>query len=179
MTKELLLTLVLAIFVLLVGLMAVGWFTRRRRQHGIPPLVPVPSEVGDVAAEFLGFYVSTTLDGQPLNRVAVRGLGFRSRATIRIAAAGVIVSLPEQDFFIPVSALREAKRARYTIDRVVEEGGLALIAWTLSGPAGQDSAVARTVKLDSYFRVDETQELVNAVAALIPGHVSADEREKA
>jgi hypothetical protein len=35
------------------------------------------------------------------------------------------------------------------------------------------------VKLDSYFRVDETQELVNAVAALIPGHVSADEREKA
>jgi hypothetical protein len=173
MTKEFLLTLVLAFFVLLVALMAVGWYTRRRRQRNIPSLLPVPVETGDVLAQFSGLYVSTTPDGEPLNRVAVRGLGFRARASITVAESGVIVSLPANDFFIPVSALREATRARYTIDRVVEAGGLALIAWTLEGEAGN------SVDLDSYFRVDETQQLVDAVSGLIPERIAPDEREKA
>ena len=47
--------------------------------------------------EFEGFYVSTTLDGQPLNRVAVRGLGFRARATIAVADAGVVAGPAGQD----------------------------------------------------------------------------------
>jgi hypothetical protein len=179
MTREFLLTLVLAFFVLLVGLMAVGWYARRRRQRNIPSLLPVPADFGAELARFTGFYVSTTPDGEPLNRIAVRGLGFRARASILVTEAGVIVSLPANDFFIPKEALREATKSRYTIDRVVEEGGLALIAWTLGD-----------VKLDSYFRVEETTKLVDAVASLIASPaspnqpasadeaVSPDEREK-
>ena len=174
MTKEYLLTLVLAFFVILVGLMAVGWYTRRRRQRNIPSPLPVPADTGTVLAEFRGFYVSTTPDGEPLNRVAVRGLGFRARATVTVTETGVVVSLPANDFFIPVTDLREVTRASYTIDRVVEAGGLVLIAWTLGG-----GYAGNAVRLDSYFRVDETQQLVDAVAGLIPGTVSTDERKKA
>ncbi|MCU1551788.1 MAG: hypothetical protein JWR36_2348 [Glaciihabitans sp.] len=156
MTKEFWLTLVLAFFVVLVGLMAVGWYARRRRQRNIPAPLPVPENFGAELARFTGFYVSTTPDGEPLNRIAVRGLGFRARASLLVTEAGLIVSLPASDFFIPKEDLREASKSRYTIDRVVEEGGLALIAWTLGD-----------VKLDSYFRVEQTARLVDAVASLI------------
>jgi hypothetical protein len=116
----------------------------------------MPSDVGAIAGEFDGFYVSTTLDGQPLNRVAVRGLGFRSRATIAVSELGVILALPGKNVFIPKDTIREVTRSNYTIDRVVEPGGLVLLAWTLGD-----------VKLDSYLRVDNTDELVHALTGLL------------
>ncbi|MDQ1562539.1 MAG: hypothetical protein QOE85_1880, partial [Actinomycetota bacterium] len=68
-------------FVVIIILGIIGWTTRRRRQRSIPSPETLPADIGAVHGEFEGFYVSTTLDGQPLNRVAVRGLGFRARAT--------------------------------------------------------------------------------------------------
>jgi hypothetical protein len=156
MSRETLLTLVFAFFVLLILLMGVGWLTRRRRQRDIASPLPVPDDPGAITSEFSGFYVSTTPEGEPLNRIAVRGLGFRARTTVSIAETGLIVSLPGGDFFIPVADLREASRARYTIDRVVEEGGLALVGWELGD-----------MHLDSYFRVDDTQDFVDAVSGIL------------
>jgi len=157
MTKEqLLLGLVLLGFVILVGLMAVGWMRRKRRQSDIPEPLAVPATPGRERARFEGFYVSTTLDGQPLNRVAVHDLGFRARVTLVVTDEGVVVTLPAREFFVPAADIREVTRSRYTIDRVVEEGGLVLLAWTI-----------QTTKLDSYFRVEQTQQLVDAIAILV------------
>jgi hypothetical protein len=139
-------------FAVIIALAAIGWATRRRRQRDIPAPEKVPADVGQLHAEFEGFYVSTTIDGQPLNRVAVHGLGFRSRVTIAITDAGVILALPGNSVFIPRDHIREVTRAQYTIDRVVEPGGLVLLAWTL-GATG----------VDTYLRVDQTQELVEAL----------------
>ncbi len=107
----------------IITLAALGWTARRRRQRAIPATEPMPLDPGELRGEFDGFYVSTTLDGQPLTRVAVRGLGFRSRATVAVVDAGVILALPGNDIFIPRATIREVTRANYTIDRVVEPGG--------------------------------------------------------
>ena len=153
---------VLGGFAVVIILGVIGWTTRRRRQRNIPAPQPMPADIGDVRAEFDGFYVSTTPDGQPLNRIAVRGLGFRARATIAVADRGIVLALPGNNVWIPAEMIREVTRSNYTIDRVVEPGGLVLLAWALG-----------EVKLDSYFRVEQTGELVAAIEGLLP--VSASE----
>jgi hypothetical protein len=161
-TRTQLLIYVLIGFGVIIGLAIWGWMARRRRQRAIPATAPMPADIGAMRAEFDGFYVSTTLDGQPLNRVAVRGLGFRARATFAVTDAGVILALPGNTVFIPRDTIREVTTANYTIDRVVEPGGLVLVAWTLG--AGTPSET----RLDSYLRVAETAELVSAIASLLP-----------
>jgi hypothetical protein len=156
-TRTTLLTYVLLGFVVVVGLGVLGWTMRRRRQRNIPAPAPLPADIGAVRGEFEGFYVSTTLDGQPLNRVAVRGLGFRARATFAVADRGVVLALPGNNVFIPRETIREVTRSNYTIDRVVEPGGLVLLAWTLGD-----------VNLDSYLRVERTEDLVSAIGSLVP-----------
>jgi hypothetical protein len=156
-TRTTLLIYVLIGFIVIVALAVVGWSTRRRRQRNIPRPVPMPADLGSLRGEFEGFYVSTTLDGQPLNRVAVRGLGFRSRATIAVADRGVVLALPGNNVFVPRGDIREVTRANYTIDRVVEPGGLVLLAWRLG-----------EVNVDSYLRVEKTEELVAAIGTLLP-----------
>jgi len=155
--RNALLALVMALFVVLVALAIVGWIRRRRRQAYLPAPDRVPVDIGAVSGEFEGFYVSTTLDGEPLNRVAVKGLGFRARATVAVANAGIVVSLPGNPFFIPRDAIREVTTAQYTIDRVVEAGGLVLLAWRL----GETS-------VDSYFRVENGQQLIAAIETILP-----------
>jgi hypothetical protein len=155
-TRTQLLIYVFIGFVVIIALAVIGWTTRRRRQRSIPAPEPMPADIGIVRGEFEGFYVSTTLDGQPLNRVAVRGLGFRARATIAVADRGVVLALPGNNVFVPRESIREVSRANYTIDRVVEPGGLVLLAWTLGA-----------TKLDSYLRVEQTQQLVTAIEDLV------------
>jgi len=155
-TRTTLLIYVMIGFVVIVGLAILGWLTRRRHQRDIPVTAPVPADLGALHGEFEGFYVSTTADGEPLNRIAVRGLGFRARATVAVTDRGVVLSLPGNDIFIPRGDVREVTRANYTIDRVVEPGGLVLLAWTLGER-----------RLDSYLRVEDTEGLVLALTDLL------------
>jgi hypothetical protein len=155
MNRAELLTFVMIGFAVIIALGAIGWAMRRRRQRDIPATAAIPSDLGALIGEFDGFYVSTTLDGQPLNRVAVRGLGFRARATIAVTEAGIVLGLPGNNVFIPRGDVREISRAQYTIDRVVEPGGLVLVAWTLGA-----------TRLDSYLRVAETDALIEALVSI-------------
>jgi hypothetical protein len=156
-TRTRLLVYVLIGFAIVLSLIALGWAARRRRQRNIPATAPLPANIGALRGEFEGFYVSTTFDGQPLNRVAVHGLGFRARVTVAVADAGVVLALPGNTVFIPRETIREVTRSNYTIDRVVEPGGLVLLAWELGD-----------TKLDSYFRVEQTEQLVSAIDGLLP-----------
>lgn len=157
MDRTTLLTYVMIGFVVIIALAVIGWSLRRRRQRDIPTPHRVPADLGATIAEFDGFYVSTTLDGQPLNRVAVRGLGFRARAGMTITESGFVLALPGNNIFIPRADIREVTRAQYTIDRVVEPGGLVLLAWKLGDTL-----------LDSYLRVEKTEELVAALGQIAP-----------
>jgi hypothetical protein len=150
--RYVLLSIVIAFALLVLALMALGWYLRRRRQRGIPSLVAAPASLTN-AIEFPGLYVSTTSAENPLDRIAVRGLGFRARTSVIVADEGVVIPIKGQpDSFIPSADLQKVGRATWTIDRVVENDGLAVVDWRLGD-----------LNLASYFRLDDPAGFVEAV----------------
>jgi hypothetical protein len=153
-------TIVIAVILLAFLGMYLGWRARQRRQASLPRPASVPPDAGAELFAADVFYVATTVAGEPLNRIAVAGLGFRARASVTVLERGMVLSLDgESDAYIPAADIRDVERATWTIDRVVETGGLVLIAWTLG-----------TADVDSYLRVAESEDptpLVEAVGRLL------------
>ena len=153
MDRYVLLGIVIAVAFLVLGLMALGWYLRRRRQRGIPTLVPAPASLTSPSS-FDGLYVSTTSSDNPLDRIAVRGLGFRARTSVMVADEGVVIPIAGQaDSYLPSAVIVKVGRATWTIDRVVEPDGLVVVDWRLGD---------RT--LSSYFRLDDPAGFVAAVS---------------
>ncbi len=145
----------LVILLALVGMYA-GWRARQRRQTSLPPMLPVPEDIGHEILALDLYYVATTMAGEPLNRVAVSGLGYRARATVTVAHSGIVLGLAgEPDAFIPADEILGVDRASWTVDRVVEPGGLVCVNWMLG-----DTAV------DSYFRVVDPPDPTNLIDAI-------------
>jgi hypothetical protein len=148
---------VLGVLALLLLLMWLGWRSLQRRSAGIPVPQPIPAETGAQRISVPGWYVATTHAGRPLERVAVRGLAFRAKADIRVADGGVELRLSGgSECFVPAGAIRLVERATWTIDRVVETGGLVVVGWTLGA-----------TDVDTYLRVDDPASLTAAIATLI------------
>ncbi len=130
MNREQALMLMIGIAIVLLALMAWGWYRRTRRDaepltgaHDLP-------EGTAVRARYDGLYVATTRHGEPLERIAAPGLGYRSRAEITIADAGIALDIPgQQRLVIPAERLVEVAQATLAIDRVVEKDGLVRVAW--------------------------------------------------
>ena len=138
--------------------MILGWRALRRRSRDVMGLAPVPSDPGaPVLTEDL-LYVATTRAEQPLQRIAVKGLGFRARAVLTVSTGGIRLDLAGgQPGFIPLTALQGVGRATWTIDRAISNDGLVFVRWQ-NGPA----------TLDSYFRSADPAALVEAIDKLLP-----------
>ena len=130
----------IAIAVAILAGMVWGWRRRARRDAGL--VAPVRAAEGGATAEFSGLYVATTRHDEPLDRIAVRPLGFRARARVTVTDRGVALDLAgEQTVFLRRDELVGAGRATWTIDRVVEQDGLVLIAWRAADGTICDSYV--------------------------------------
>ncbi|MEO6943609.1 MAG: hypothetical protein ABI053_02740 [Lacisediminihabitans sp.] len=154
---------ILLIVLMLIG-MFFGWRARQKRQAYLATDLPVPDDTGSelFASELL--YVATTIAGEPLNRVAVSGLGYRSRASIVVATGGITLSLDgEPDAFIPAQTLLGVSRAHWTIDRVVENGGLVVVNWML-GDTSVDSYLRLVDPPDPSVMIEAIQQIVVGVA---------------
>jgi len=130
MTREGALLLMVAIAIILIVLMAWGWYRRSRRDA--EPLTSVHDlpAGSDVVARFDGLYVATTRQGEPLERIAAPGLGFRSRADITVADAGIALDIPgQQRLVVPAARIVDVAQATVAIDRVVEKDGLVRVTW--------------------------------------------------
>lgn len=137
--------IVLVILAGLLVLLFVGWRNRKRRQSDVAAPQSPPADLGTLVATFTGKYVATTAAGDPYDRIAVHGLGFRGPVALTLSETGLLMQVPgENDAWIPLGDVRNIRRATWTIDRVVEPDGLHLIEWTLG-----DRVV------DSYFLLDE------------------------
>lgn len=138
---------VFAIIALVLWAMRRGWRSRQQRQADIPPPValddaPVPIEQGFGVP---GLYVGTSMAGDWLNRVAVYGLGVRSRAEIYATMQGVaIVRDGAPSFFIPRADIVGVRVDRGVAGTVRAKDSVIVVTWRL-GP----------VDVDTGFRADE------------------------
>jgi hypothetical protein len=154
--------IIVTVIVFALALMGLGWAGRRRRQRDIAAPLAVPTAVTEVVVSVPVLYVATTRADTPLDRVAVHGLGFRAPGRIDVHADGVVLTISgRHPWFVPRADVRASGRATWAIDRVVEEGGLVVLAWRLG-----------EADVDSYFRVTDpraieaTAELLDALATV-------------
>lgn len=152
------LLVMIAVAVIALALMLWGWRRRSRRDAGL--IAPTAALVGAEKVSAEGLYVATTAHDSSLERLAIRGLAFRSRVTVTVLESGVRLVMPGEPIVsIPASSLVSVDRASVTIDRVVEKDGMVRIAWLIS----DDTIV------DSYLRLQETDptHLIAAIASLV------------
>jgi hypothetical protein len=149
---------ILGVVVLVFVGLGLGWRARRRRQAALPTLATPPSGLGPALAVADGFYVATTRADAPTDRIAVRGLGFRARATVAVHPEGVVLSIAGQpDAFVPTSSIAGVGRATWTIDRVVGKDGLVFVRWSLGD-----------LLVDTNFRVSDPDALIAALTTIAP-----------
>ncbi len=161
MTREGAIALIVLFTVAIFALLGWAWWRRTRRDAGIAaPIGEAPAGAAVVGSHPV-LYVATTRHDEPLERLAIRGLGFRSRADLVVTDAGIALDLTGQPrIFLDASRIDSADRATVAIDRVVEKDGLARVSWRTD-----DGTV-----VDSYFRPQEVtaRVLSDAVAGVIP-----------
>ncbi|WP_161165939.1 hypothetical protein [Streptomyces sp. SID5910] len=115
---------------------------------GKPPLPGMPDEPGPARLTMSGRYHGSTTAGQWLDRIVAHGLGTRSRAELTLTDAGLDVVRPgAADFFVPLTALREARLDKGIAGKVLTEGGLLIVTWEHGGKL-----------IDSGFRSDHAAE---------------------
>ena len=81
------------------------------------------------AAGIESVYVSTTSEGDWLDRIAVHGLGERSNAQVRVAPAGVLVEREPADVFIPAAAIRGVRPVTGMAGKYLREEGIVVVTW--------------------------------------------------
>ncbi len=177
--------IIVAVLLGLVTLMWRSWRTRTRRDAALAAGHPgTGADEAELAAAPV-LYVATTPRSRPLERLAIRGLGFRARARLTVTAAGVDLSLAgEEPVFIPAAAIDLLTPATLTIDRVVETDGLLLLGWRLHRPETSPAPEAdEVVSVDSYFRIpdpidrDRITDAIRSIAAGAAGPAARDESE--
>jgi hypothetical protein len=150
----------IALMALMLGLALWGWRSRRRRQRTVAAPASIPAELGAPRHLVEAIAHATTLAAQPLERITVHGLGFRSRIQLGVHEEGVVLAIPGREpIFIPAAELVAAGRGTWTIDRAVEPGGLTVLTWRLGETA-----------VDTWLRVPggEDAALLDALRALLP-----------
>ena len=161
MTREGALGIVAAVAVVLLAGLVWAWRRRARRDADLSaPVGEIPAGAVALSA-WPALYVATTRHGEPLERLAIGGLGFRSRSDVTVTDAGVALDVTGRPrVFLAADRIEDVAPATVAIDRVVEAGGLVCLAWRLE---------AGTV-VDSYLRPQDAsaRALADAVAGILP-----------
>lgn len=113
------------------GLMWWGWRGRVRRQGDVAALPPVPQGFSpDRLGPVEGTYVSTTTEGDWLDRVVAHGLGVRSPVEASLGSAGLLLARRgAPDLWIPATAMRGVRREPGMAGKYVGGEGLVVVTW--------------------------------------------------
>ncbi len=142
-----LVALMLAVIALVLWAMLRGWRSRKVRQSDIPPPLDLDlaPPVREGHASVPGLYVGTAIAGDWLDRVAVHGLGVRSRGAITVIPAGIAVERQgAPSFFIPAADVAGIRTDRGVAGTVRAKDSVIVITWRLGD-----------VVVDTGFRADE------------------------
>jgi hypothetical protein len=150
-------TVIIALVMLgVLTLMLRSWRRRSRRDAALPAGYPQPADMGRIFASAATLYVATTPRDQPLERLAIPGLGFRARGGVSVTDHGVLLELAGSPaLFIPIDAIELVTDATWAIDRAVEPGGLFLLGWRLAPGDSPAGGAPTSVSVDSYFRFSD------------------------
>ncbi|MFT4214822.1 MAG: hypothetical protein QM622_08615 [Microbacterium sp.] len=160
MTREGALLVMIAVVIALITVGVIAWLRRARRDAGFSaPFGELPEDAA-VRLRSEGLYVATTRHDEPLERLAIRGLSFRSRADLTVTDSGValdLVGAPRMS--LGLDRIDGVTLANVAIDRVVEPGGLVRLTWR-----------AGDRLVDTYFRPQDgsARALRDAVTAILP-----------
>ncbi|WAC68961.1 hypothetical protein [Microbacterium sp. SL75] len=160
MSREGALLVMVGVAVVLLALLAWAWVRRTRRDARYSAPVGELAEGAVETAVFSGLYVATTRHDEPLERLAIKGLGFRSRLDVTVTTAGVALDLRGQPrIVLDRDRLVDAAQATVAIDRVVERDGLTRVSWRID-----DETV-----VDTYLRPQDAsaKALADAIRPLI------------
>ncbi len=167
MTREDALLVVVAFTALLLVVLAWAWRRRTRRDAvWSAPVGEIPAGARETAL-FETLYVATTRHGEPLERLAIGGLAFRSRAALTVTDQGFALDLTGRPrLFFAASRLDDVAQATVAIDRVVERDGLVRVTWRID----DDTIV------DSYFRPQDAsaRALADALRGILPIPTGSD-----
>jgi len=146
MSREGALVVMIGVALALLAVLAWAWVRRTRRDARFTaPVGELPADAVETAV-FSGLYVATTRHDEPLERLAIKGLGFRSRVDVTVTSAGVALDLQGQPrIALTRDRLVDAAQATVAIDRVVERDGLTRVSWRID----DDTIV------DTYLRPQE------------------------
>jgi hypothetical protein len=146
MIRLVLVLLCVAVVLLAIAGMRVGWRNRERRQAGLPRLPSAPADLGPaLLPAATGVYVGTTFVTSWQDRVVHGGLGSRAEATLALHHAGALIGRRGADpVFIPAGQLSGARLAPGLAGKVMGAGGLLVLRWRL----GEH-------ELDTGFRADD------------------------
>ncbi len=160
MSREGALLVMIAVAIALLAIGVIAWRRRTRRDAGLAaPFGEAPAAAVE-RERVSGLYVATTRHSEPLERLAIRGLGFRSRVDVTITDRGVALDLTGQPrLFLETARIADVDLATVAIDRVVERGGLVRLTWR-----------AGDTLVDSYLRPQDgsARALAAAIAAILP-----------
>lgn len=158
--------LVLLVLLALYGLMWRGWRSRGRRQGDLPAPPPAPPQGAVLLGPVEGVYVSTTSEGDWLDRIVAHGLGVRAQSQLTVEDAGVRVERQgESTLWVPVDAVRGARLAPGMAGKFVGEGGLVVLTWQL-GPGTLDTGFRARYADDRDAVLDALTVLADRGAAL-------------
>lgn len=142
--------ILLCVFIGALALMRAGWKSRARAQSSFPapPVEPSrPSGSGRVeeVGPFTGVYVSTTVEGLPLERVIAHSLGVRSRVQLSRTAEGdwYFDREGEPPLLVEGSSVTGTGTAAGMAGKFIGGDGLFVLHWKLG-----DEPVQTGVRLD-------------------------------
>lgn len=157
---------VIAFLLLLLWLMFRGWRILKKRSADLAVPKSEVSARGTEGISLSGLYVATTRQGEPLARVAIPGLAFRGRVLVTVYAAGVLLSVTgEPEVFVAAENIRSVGTSTWTIDRVVETGGMVRLDWNIKSTKSPEP-----LAVESYLRLaspEDSTRLIEAVTALL------------
>ena len=143
----------LALFALFAGFAFYSW---RRRITKQASFLDAPEFVDGNEDGFKTFYVATTFNNSPLERIVAHGFAHRGIAYLSLSKDYLVVSrVGEKSFTVPISAISSVSNSSSVIDRAVERNGLLTLSWRL----GEEV-------VDSHFRFVNTEHRESMVREL-------------
>jgi hypothetical protein len=122
-------------------------------------------------------YVSSTSEGDWLDRIAVHGLGDRSDASVSVVApVGILIEREPYgapDVFIPAAAVRGVRLATGMAGKYLREEGIVVVTWA-HGERMLDTGVKTRREADRAVLAESIEKVMNGPASAPAGTAATE-----